>query len=346
MTHQPGKYTHITFAVLAVLFFLTPLEALAQISPDLDVQERRAVKAGARQPDKWPHVFPLFGKRVTAKGYDLPLPLGVSLQYYYVTQPVRIEELSLSGNDNPLQPVDFVKFKDADSAVHVMSVRADLWLFPFLNIYGLFTGGLGNTTVDVEEPIELVSSVDFDTIGGGFGMVAAWGVKNFFFSVDTNFVWSNVDIVEDTVFTWVTGLRAGYNFRFKNRMSLGLWAGTMYQYFNNDTKGSIGLADAVGKEPGEVLDEFEDEIASWPPGPDKIAAEQLLAELRERDPGDTVVNYRLDKSPVYPWNLVVGLQWEIDKHWLLRTEAGLIGRWSALFAVNYRFGFTYRKNGK
>jgi hypothetical protein len=50
------------------------------------------------------------------------------------------------------------------------------------------------------------------------------------------------------------------------------------------------------------------------------------------------VNYDLDKSLATPWNALLGAQFALDPHWMLRTELGFIGRYSLLLSFNYRFG--------
>jgi len=53
----------------------------------------------------------------------------------------------------------------------------------------------------------------------------------------------------------------------------------------------------------------------------------------------------MDKQVSQMWNGVVGAQFQLNKHWQFRTEAGLIGdRKSFLFSVNYRF-LGFKKKG-
>jgi len=53
----------------------------------------------------------------------------------------------------------------------------------------------------------------------------------------------------------------------------------------------------------------------------------------------------MDKQVSQMWNGVVGAQFQLNKHWQFRTEAGLIGdRKSFLFSVNYRL-LGFKKKG-
>ena len=46
----------------------------------------------------------------------------------------------------------------------------------------------------------------------------------------------------------------------------------------------------------------------------------------------------MNKGPVEEWIMVIGGQFQLNKNWMLRSEAGIIGdRKSFLASVNYRF---------
>jgi len=48
---------------------------------------------------------------------------------------------------------------------------------------------------------------------------------------------------------------------------------------------------------------------------------------------------------VQMWNGLFGMQFQLNKHWQFRTEAGLVGdRKSFLFSINYRFQGFRKKN--
>ena len=54
--------------------------------------------------------------------------------------------------------------------------------------------------------------------------------------------------------------------------------------------------------------------------------------------GDAVISYAMDKRPEQEWNAVFGAQFQINKRWMIRSEAGLIGdRKTFLASFNYRF---------
>ena len=54
--------------------------------------------------------------------------------------------------------------------------------------------------------------------------------------------------------------------------------------------------------------------------------------------GSLIMRYGIDKQVKEQWNGLVARQYQYNKHWMLRSEAGLIGdRKSFLISLNYRF---------
>ena len=54
--------------------------------------------------------------------------------------------------------------------------------------------------------------------------------------------------------------------------------------------------------------------------------------------GSAIIRYGLKKSVQQKWNGIIGAQYQPNKNWMFRTEAGIVGnRKSLLLSVNYRF---------
>jgi hypothetical protein len=70
----------------------------------------------------------------------------------------------------------------------------------------------------------------------------------------------------------------------------------------------------------------------------KAFVDKIAERLAAGDPGGTRINYGLKKKPADPWNMIAGANFELNKRWMVRTEIGFIGRFSALLNFNYRFG--------
>ena len=77
---------------------------------------------------------------------------------------------------------------------------------------------------------------------------------------------------------------------------------------------------------------------------DKTVVPDIIDKLAE-SVGDAVIRYGMDKQVSEMWNGVVGAQFQLNKKWQFRSEAGIIGdRKSFLASINYHFpGF--RKKG-
>ena len=51
------------------------------------------------------------------------------------------------------------------------------------------------------------------------------------------------------------------------------------------------------------------------------------------------VQYSMDKKPKDAWNFIVGAQYQLNKHWMLRGEYGFLGsRVQFITGIQYRFG--------
>jgi len=72
-----------------------------------------------------------------------------------------------------------------------------------------------------------------------------------------------------------------------------------------------------------------------------IVADKALTPIVDRldnADGDAEISYGMNKQTKQMWNGVVGMQFQLNKKWIFRTEGGLIGdRKSFLASVNYRF---------
>lgn len=53
----------------------------------------------------------------------------------------------------------------------------------------------------------------------------------------------------------------------------------------------------------------------------------------------STIQYSLDKRPKDKWNFIVGSQYQINKHWMIRGEFGFLGsRQQFIGGLQYRFG--------
>jgi len=286
------------------------------------------------------YVFPLFGKQAAARGYNVPLPWGIGINYLFINQQIDISKVALSLNDNPTQEVEFIGFKRVTSTAHTFTVRPDLWIFPFLNVYGIFGGALASTKVEVNEPLSFTSLVKQGATTAGFGVTGTIGYRGLFAALDANFTWTKLENLLEPIPGTIVSLRLGKNFFLGRDRSLAFWGGAMYQAIRATTKGSIALNEALDEDAIDGINAAADQLCESSPSP--ALCNRFMEELRENAPGDTTVNYHLDKELKTPLNLILGAQYGFSKSWFLRAEAGLIGRYSGLVSASYRFGIRLR----
>jgi len=287
-------------------------------------------------------LFPLLGKKVIEKGFDLPYPYGANIIYFYMNQGIDINNIQLSLGDNQLKQIDFIQFGDNETVVNTVNARFDFWLLPFLNLYGLFGKGWSTTTVQPQivlpdQTIPFESSVSQSGLYYGLGFTFAMGLKQNWISLDMNWTWTDLELLEEPLKARVTGIRYGRTFRLRKQQRLAVWVGAMHQKFTTETYGSIYLKDAL---PGDVIDNINNipnqpgwnELPQWK----KDLILEFIDAINNR--WDSArINYGLDKGPSSPWNMIIGCNYEHNKHWHFRVEVGLIQRYSLLLNLNYRF---------
>jgi hypothetical protein len=114
-------------------------------------------------------------------GFDIPYPIGIMGNYLWMNQGILIDNMQLGlktdAKDIPLTNVDeFIKFGDNSNTSFTVNVRPDVWLFPFLNVYGIFGVGRSETTVNLTDPVPLTSVVEQRINTAGVGLMGAFGV--------------------------------------------------------------------------------------------------------------------------------------------------------------------------
>lgn len=305
---------------------------------------------------KYDNVLPIWGQKAYKKGFDIPYPTGAMINFVWVRQGILIDNISLGlktdNTDIPLTEVDFLEFGKNSSDASTLLFRPDIWVFPFLNIYGLLGLGSSRTEVNLTVPTDLKSVVDQSLTTYGFGATAAGGIGPIWVAVDANISWSKPELLDDPVTVKVFGIRTGHNFMNKDKpyRNFGVWLGAMKVTLGSETVGEIQLKDALPPEVFERAQEIESNYFEWlnslnpnnPIDARKIEiANEVLTPIFERigaADGDAIVRYSLAKKVKEAWNGVIGAQYQLNKNWMFRAEGGIIGdRKSLLLSVNWRF---------
>ncbi len=297
------------------------------------------------------YTFPIWGQAAYKQGFDIPYPIGIMSNFIWMDQGIDITNMQLGiktdNKDIPLTSTDFIDFGDSYNESYAFNVRPDLWILPFLNVYGLFGYGQSTTEVNLVAPVALKSIVTQGIRTTGLGVMTAFGIGPAWVSVDANWTWNKPELLDKATRVNVLGLRLGQTFTFKQRpeRNIAIWVGGMRVKMGTETTGAIAMSDAFPQETWDRKEEIVDDYNAWyatlPPAKqlivDQSAIREIITKLENSD-GSSIIRYGMDKQVSQMWNGVVGMQFQLNKRWQFRTEAGLIGdRKSFMLSVNYRF---------
>src|SRR5262245_51470048 len=246
----------MTRIVLAVFLFalLAAPRAHAQVFSNSEVGNTAQMDSLAHA--HWPYIFPIWGQKATARGFRLPYPAGLSFQYFGQRSDILIDNLQVGFNNGPLHDLDHViRFDEAKSSSDGLSLRPDVWVLPFLNVYGILGRSTASTDVSCglwlpdssggeQKVLDIDTKVDFDANTFGFGITPTVGVRGAWLALDMNFTWTDVPQLNEPASAFVFDPRIGKSFRVGNDPdeNLNLWAGGFRLKINTGTTGSIPLA--------------------------------------------------------------------------------------------------------
>lgn len=182
-------------------------------------------------------------------GHELPRPAGLSYVGFSMERSFLVTELQLAQNGgDPVTVEKVTVLPDSESSAN--SFRADLWILPFLNVYGFYgrTSSDTLTFVTIENPLpgqdpitfEVPTNLDGNT--WGLGTVLGGGYKGFFGTVNLNYSVTDLGIGSD-IEANVNSVRVDYQRDFP-RVSAALWLGYAYWNVEKEVKGSVVVPDA------------------------------------------------------------------------------------------------------
>jgi hypothetical protein len=131
----------------------------------------------------------LFGNDL-AGDRKLPRRWGIGIDYFAMRQPYQIDSLSFSP---PVLPITDPSILAIDNEIRHTDLHVDVWVAPFLNVFGIYGKITGETTIDLGVlglplPPEVNSLlVDYDGEVYGGGLVLAVGGDRWFASATGTF---------------------------------------------------------------------------------------------------------------------------------------------------------------
>src|SRR6478672_9425506 len=133
--------------LIFIVLIMLNVCALAQF-PEYTKNQFHQAYADSLRRMNYPYTFPLWGKKAYKKGFDVPYPWGIGANYFWAKQEVTITNISVGFNGKgPVDLTNVIKFGKINATANAYTVRPDLFVFPFLSIYGVF--GVGNSSIEV-----------------------------------------------------------------------------------------------------------------------------------------------------------------------------------------------------
>lgn len=242
--------------LLLGLLLVSTFTLHAQVYSNKVVGKKNADRIDSLKKLEYPYALPIWGDKATKRGFDLPYSAGLSLQYLWQKQDLLIDNLYVGFNNGPQYNLDeVVRFDNSISEASGINFRPDVWVFPFLNVYGIFAKSKPSTTVGfgiwvpdstaVWKEVYSTSTVaEFDAFSVGFGVTPTIGVGGGFLALDMNFTWTDVDALDKPAFSFIFDPRFGKSFKLKKpEQNLALWVGGFRWSINSGTAGSLPLSD-------------------------------------------------------------------------------------------------------
>jgi hypothetical protein len=364
-----------------IIGFLFMGQTFGQVYTNKPVGAKNEALIDSLKETEYPYALPILGAKAAKRGFDLPYSAGLGINYLYQKSDLVIEDLFVGFNNGPMYDLDeIVRFDGATSTASAINFRPDIWLFPFLNVYGLFTQARTSTEIKAglwipdtsnvwQEVTTFSSKADFQATGVGFGMTPTIGVGGGWLALDMNVTWQSISALDKPVFTFVFGPRMGKTFKFKNpQRNIAIWAGGFRLKLKSETSGSLALNEVL------PMDGIQEKVDN---GMEKVADAQVavddwwngLTPVEQKNPVNAAkyeaanrtiettgniltgidgalndeqvatVQYSLSKRPENMWNFIIGSQFQINKHFMLRAECGfLASRTQFIGGIQYRFG--------
>ena len=238
---------------------------------------------------------PIWGKDMVQG--DFPPPFGISAVYFSQEQEYEVEKLTVGVPGFQNLPTDLLQI---DNEIDEINAKFDVWLLPYLNVFGILGTLDGQTDVDFSAlgpavPFSRVS-IDYDGEVYGGGAVLAGGVNHFFGSLTLIATTTSLSgDFESSADALVLTPRFGLFNRYGS-----IYVGAMYQEVTEEHEGTIGLPLIPGLPPIPVP--FE-------------------VELVQKD----------------DWNWVVGATAALGKSWTLQAEGGFGDREHIDIELGFRF---------
>jgi hypothetical protein len=262
--------------------------------------------------------LPFLGKEATKLGYQLPRPVGVDVFTHLQSQYMEFTGLAVGVDKTDLTDLQDLFILDESEVTLVSTItmaKADVWIFPFLNLTAIV--GAGNNKLEgdlvinnelrdffeklpgwiidvpnIPKSIPINTNITSEIYGGGATL--AGGVGNFNLSINYQLMFTRIVEANTTNMVNIITPMLGYMSPFGVNFMLGAQG----QFYNTKVNGYIEFDDKNGQH--------------------------------------HKLNYKVDFKPVQ-WNVMFGLYKVFSKHWEMSLQTGFGDRTSITAIFGYRF---------
>ena len=262
-------------------------------------------------------------KSTLQKGFHFPYSWGAGIYGFSYNQEYATKQLFLQ-NEKIKARSDSITH-DIHAGEHQILFRPEIWVLPYLNIYGIIGYAEGNVNPDitangiiVELPVgDTIVEVTIDTsisinepmkYNGpvyGFGLTASYVYNQFFIELDYNYSEVHPKDMDDKLVSHRLSPKVGVIFiPKKGHIESAVWLGASWLENTQTLTGIVNVREFMG------------DLADY------------LGEEAE---------YTATLKPVNKWNMVIGGSMAINKHYNIALEAGFIGRKKISLGLLYRF---------
>ena len=338
-------------AFLAILLVINPKLSQAQQTDSAEVQK------------EYPYILPILGKKAFEKGHKLQLPFGGSVGTIFNKQGIVLEnfEMTIADPNTPGGDLNYrdltgiLDFGPSVGRINTLNFRVDAWILPFLSVGGYYGKVWGEQTIS----FSVVGSDFFesttDIVGQyyGFNILGAIPLGPVALMADYSWSWTTNKNLDEPVLVEVSGVRIVRRI-MTNREDrfFAVWVGAQHQKLANRTTGNIALDEALGISEEDKV-RMDDQWAKFmnneiPNGNGdywfQLSVKERLGHQAAfnlvRGITDDDVYYKFDKKLEYPWNMLLGINYQHNDHWQVRSEYGFLqSKQQLMLMATYRFGF-------
>jgi len=270
--------------ILIFLFLLVSAVGFSQVYTNKVVGKKNEALLDSLKVAEYPYALPIWGDKATKKGFHLPYSAGVSLNYFWQESELTIKNLEVGFNNGTMHNLDqIIRFNNAKATGYALNVRPDIWLFPFLNVYGILGKADMSTAIDAgiwvpdannnwSEILPFKTKADFEGSTFGLGLTPTIGIGGGWLALDMNVAWTDIPALEKPAMSFIFGPRLGKTFKLnKPESNIAFWAGAFRVHIKSGTNGSLPLGDFINTDGAQAkvdqalvkVDEKQVQVDTW-----------------------------------------------------------------------------------